>query len=259
MNIFEMVKIAKKKIDVVALIASINWKSFPKPLITVTEKSSNKKTGKILVTKSERNTCPVSCEFYRDGCYGEYGPISWHWKKMEEGTTATGSPVETDWDIALSKISKLPKDSLWRHNEVGDLPSGKTCEHIDKKLLKELVSANKGKRGFTYTHKLEIKSNFKLIKWSNENGFTINLSGNNVSHADMLIKKNVAPVTVVVPIDVVENFKTPDGNKVVICPNVTKGVTCKDCGLCQISTRKCIVAFPAHGVKKNSVSLRVAN
>ena len=241
------------------LLVKMGCLNIAAPLITVTEKSANKKTGKILVTKSEHNTCPLSCPFYGDGCYGETGPVSWHWKKMEVGTTATGTPVETDWDEALKKISSLPDNSIWRHNEVGDLPSGKTCEHINETLLSELVAANKGKRGFTYTHKTEIDSNFDLIKSSNENGFTINLSGNNVAHADELVKKNAAPVVVVLPIEVTENFKTPDGNLGVVCPNVTKGVTCKDCGLCQISTRKVVVGFPAHGVKKKAVSAKVSN
>ncbi len=60
-------------------------------------------------------------------------------------------------------------------------------------------------------------------------------------------------------IEVNKNFKTPDGNLVVICPNTTDNVTCKDCGLYQIATRKTIVGFPAHGVRKKTVSLQVAN
>lgn len=245
-----------KKVFVVTVMGMV---FVSKPKIVVTKKSGNKKTGKMTVTKSEQATCPDSCVFKGAGCYGETGPVSWHWKKMEVGTTATGTPVNTDWDDAMEFIAnEIPENALWRHNEVGDLPSGKTCEHINEKLLKEIVSANKGKRGFTYTHKHKIESNFDLVKYANDNGFTINLSGNNVDHADELVKKNVGPVTVVVPIDVTENFVSPDGNKIVICPNVTKGVTCKDCGLCQIATRKCVVAFPAHGVKKKMVSLKVA-
>jgi hypothetical protein len=229
------------------------------PKIAVTEKSSNKKTGKILVTKSEKDTCPPSCKFYRDGCYGETGPVSWHWKKVVMGTNATGTKIDVKWKTALSKISNLPDDSLWRHNEVGDLPSGKTYEHISAKFLNQLVFANKGKRGFTYTHKHKIEENFKLIKDATDNGFTINLSGDNVDHADMLVKKKSGPVVVVLPLEVNKNFKTPDGNLVVICPNITDNVTCKDCGLCQIATRKTIVGFPAHGVRKKTVSLQVAN
>lgn len=227
------------------------------PRIAVTEKSSNAKTGKMMVTKSDRNTCPSSCPFYRDGCYGEYGPVSWHWKKMEVGTNATGTPVETDWDCALAKISALPEDVIWRHNEVGDLPSGKTCEDINKDLLKDLVSANGDSKGFTYTHKTKTKKNLQLIKFANDNGFTINLSADSLDHADELVKENVGPVAVVLPIDQKTNLKTPNGNKVVICPNVTHKKTCKDCGLCQISSRKVVVGLPAHGVKKKSVSLRV--
>jgi hypothetical protein len=51
--------------------------------ITVSEKSKNKKTEDMLTTKQERKTCPPSCPFFENGCYGETGPLSWHWAKME--------------------------------------------------------------------------------------------------------------------------------------------------------------------------------
>jgi len=237
----------------------LKWrnKKVNKPKVALTVKSANKKTGAIPVSKTERDSCPVSCPFYRDGCYGEYGPLAWHWKKMDQNQNANGSPIDTEWDSFLEKIKELPSGQIWRHNEVGDLPSGETSEDINFDLLKEIVSANEGLRGFTYTHKHVEKKNLPFIKFANDNGFTVNLSANNVDHADELVSHDVGPVTVVVPLDVTENFKTPAGNKVVICPNVTHDVSCKDCALCAVSTRKTIVAFPAHGVKKKSVSLRV--
>jgi hypothetical protein len=114
--------------------------------------------------------------------------------------------------------------------------------------LSELVKANKKKYGFTYTHKTKpthLKENLKLIKWSNKNGFTINLSANNPEHADQLAKHGV-PVAVVVGDKPIK--KTPQGRPVAMCPyQKTKDsvdiITCDRCRLCQNSKRRSIVGF----------------
>src|SRR3990167_2989995 len=102
--------------------------------------SENIKTGPIAVTTSGKETCPPSCPLYKRGCYASYGPLRIWWEK----TNITFRQM-------LRKIERLPHGSLWRHNQAGDL-AGKG-EKIDSKKLEELVEANRGKRGFCYTHK----------------------------------------------------------------------------------------------------------
>ena len=51
----------------------------------------------------------------------------------------------------MHKIAALPVNDLWRHNQAGDLPGD--GELIDKPKLRQLIKANHGKRGFTYSHK----------------------------------------------------------------------------------------------------------
>jgi len=69
---------------------------------------------------------------------------------------------------------------LWRHNEAGDLPG--EGDDIDVPKLRALVQANRGKRGFTYTHKpvLDNPQNAVAIKCANQNGFTVNLSADSI-------------------------------------------------------------------------------
>jgi hypothetical protein len=145
---------------------------------------------------------------------------------------------------------------LWRHNQGGDLAG--EGDSLDVKALTELVSANMGKRGFTYTHKpLTGKGDKAAIMYANHNGLTINLSGNSLAHADTLADLNIAPVTVVIPHDDNKRIQyTPKGRKVVTCPATYKdNVSCADCKLCAIAFRDCIVAFPAHGTGKKKATL----
>jgi hypothetical protein len=127
-------------------------------------------------------------------------------------------------------------------------------------MLNSLISANKGKRGFGYTHKPITKKNKELIKKANDEGLTINLSGNNLNHADKLMNANIAPVVVVLPANQLTNTVTPNGHKVVICPSMThEHTTCRTCQLCAIPTRKIIIGFPAHGVSKKKAELACHN
>jgi hypothetical protein len=143
---------------------------------------------------------------------------------------------------------------------VGDLPGVK--EKINLKYLKQVVKANWGLKGFTYTRKHNLKENHKKIKWANENGFTINLSATNLNDVDRLAKLRIGPVTVVLPEEKDKEKKrqkkiTPNGMPVIPCPEQTHGVKCINCQLCQIRDRKFAIGFYAHGIKKRLVSLTV--
>lgn len=212
-------------------------------------KSSNAKTGPIPVTTTERKSCPKSCPFYDAGCYATTGPLFLHWQKVSEGLRGVS------WPELCETIAALPKGQLWRHNQAGDLPGD--GETIDQKALGELVRANMKKRGFTYTHYPTTKENLDAIRIANLHGFTINLSANNLAHADEMSALNVAPVTVVLPSDTIgKKIETPQGRAVTVCPaTYREDVTCASCKLCAVSDRKTIVGFPAHGTQKKKADI----
>jgi hypothetical protein len=156
---------------------------------------------------------------------------------------------------------------LWRHNIAGDLPGRNN--RINKTDLDRLVKANKDKKGFTYTHKPVLASqgttakvardNRKAIRAANKEGFTINLSANNLAEVDKLAKLKIAPVVTIVDQDSDgSDIITPAGNRVKICPAYTDDKTCATCGICQKVNRKFVVGFPAHGTFKRKAS-EIAN
>jgi hypothetical protein len=161
------------------------------------------------------------------------------------------------FDTFCEAITKLAANQIWRHNEAGDL-QGDT-ENIDATALRELTAANVGKRGYTSTHYVPTGGNAKAISEANAGGFTINLSANSLTQADEFLKLKIGPVVVVVNSEERANFKTPGGNRVVICPNVITGIQCKDCKACQIASRRVIIGFPAHGQRKRMVNEAMAS
>ena len=215
----------------------------------ITPKSKNSKVGPMAVTTSTATTCPSACPFRDNGCYAEGYPLKGHWIKVTEGKRGD------DWKTFLGKIKELPAGSKWRHNQAGDLPGD--TQDLDSTKCADLARANEGKRGFTYTH-YDVLDNFQnaiIVNSMNNLGFTVNVSANNLDHADKLCDLNIAPVATVLPIEQTTNTVTPKGRKVVVCPATYKdNVSCSDCMLCEKRDRKVIVGFPAHGTGKKKAS-----
>lgn len=217
--------------------------------IAFTRVSRNAKTGPIPVTTTSEETCPEACPLKKNGCYAEAGPLALFWRKVTERKAGLS------WQAAMAEIRKLPKGTLWRHNQAGDLPG--IGDSIDKDSMESLIAANRGKRGFTYTHKPVTpgSENAYLVAKANLAGFAVNLSANTLAEADDLADLGIAPVVVVMPADQTTATTTPAGRKVAICPAViADNVSCASCGICALRDRKAIIGFPAHGTSKRKAS-----
>ena len=232
----------------------------------ITRKSSNPITGPIMVTTSPRATCPNACPFRKTAsgpaagfCYAEHGALGGYvWTLLDRtpagGTFQNGHIKVYGFDELLYVIRSLPPGALWRHNVAGDLPSNNKVT-IDRAALRAITDANKGRRGFTFTHYdvLTNLANRQAVEEANKNGFAVNLSGNNLEHADQLADLQIAPVTVILPANTKQNTTTPKGRTVVICPtNTHPGVTCATCGLCA-RQRSTIIGFPASGGQNHKI------
>ena len=202
------------------------------------KQSSNRKTGPIPVTYSQRETCPPSCPHYLDDCYAEGFHTRMTWDKIPARGVELGA--------LLRFIESMPAGQIWRHNVAGDLNGH--GEELDAVELGQIVAANKGRKGFTYTH----KKSPDAIKWARhatEWGFTINLSADDAGEADQLAAHGL-PVVCIVPADTPKNTTTPAGRQILVCPAQTVDyMTCALCGLCQKADRRQIIGFRAHGTK----------
>jgi hypothetical protein len=230
--------------------------------LTFTLVSKNKKTGPIPVTTSGRETCPTDCAFYNGECYAMAGPLAGLWRGLSAAEpnsafkNGRGTVKTIDWAELCKRIADLKANQLWRHNQAGDLPKLPGTIKIDRTKLAQLAKASQGKRGFTYTHHnvLNDLDNRAAVAEAVKLGFVINLSANNLRHADALADLGIAPVAAVVPMDITTNQTTPAGRKVVICPaTIRDDVSCADCSLCA-RVRDFVIGFPAHGAAKRKAS-----
>lgn len=216
--------------------------------VALTMVSSNVKTGPIPTTTSDRATCPTTCPFYDKGCYAKSGPQAIHWRKVSNAERGFV------WDEFVNQIRKIAKNQIWRHNVSGDLQHNNG--NIDYKKLRQLIMANKGRRGYTYTHHKLNEHNIVSLQNANMMGFTVNVSCESIEEADRVMTEHEIPAVAVVNSDKTDRFyKTSSGRKVITCPaTIHDNVTCSTCGLCQKADRDYVIAFPAHGNAKKTVN-----
>lgn len=205
-----------------------------------TRVSGNQKTGPMPVTTTSSNSCPPTCSFKKNGCYAEHGPLAIHWRQIDAGKRGSL------FDELIEEIGTIRRNALWRHNQAGDLTPTRPGV-IDGQLLTQIAIANKGRRGFTYTHYKPTPHNRAAIRTANLMGFTVNLSAETLEQADEYSEIGIAPVVVVLPADASKAIKTPAGRHVTVCPATTGNTDCLNCGICQQRDRSAIVGFPAHG------------
>lgn len=215
--------------------------------------STNSKTGPIPVSSSPRATCFPTCPFLGQGCYGENYPLKFHWDKVSEGTRGVTAAE------FFRLIAALPPAQLWRHNQVGDLPA--TAGRISRRFLRGLIGANRGKRGYTYSHHdLALGENLALIRQANRQGLTVNVSTETESAADRAVAAGLPAVVAVPSTETRTAWDTPAGNRVVVCPAQRDGSTvdCATCQLCYQRPAGLIVAFLTHGTSKAKANAAIA-
>ena len=209
--------------------------------------SSNAKLGGLPASTTSGDSCPERCSFRSgNGCYGESGPLSIHW------TAVNARKRGGSLDEFCKSVKALPRFQLWRHNQVGDLPGDGVS--IDGAALRKIVKANKGKKGFTFTHYDPVDpDNAEAIRWANEDGFTVNLSAETLEEVDLFVSLGVGPVVVALPATADKPIRTAGGNRITICPASLKNTTCAQCAMCADPNRKSVIGFPSHGSGKAKV------
>ena len=228
------------------------------PLVRFIRNSGNTKTGNIPVTSTQSSSCAPSCPFLVDGKAKCYGGSHWsakHWSDLDDTTEPGGSIFL--WFDFVAEVARLPASTLWRHDEVGDLPHN--AGEIDEVAVAALVHANRRKFGFTYTHHELTEHNLRIIKECNLRGFTVNVSCNTAKDAVAIMREHSVPTVCILPKDA-PNSQRVDGTQVVACPHEKnkKKIQCSNCRLCAIPDRAYVIGFRPHSTLA-AVAERIAN
>lgn len=189
--------------------------------------SRNRKTGAISQTYSDKSTCPVSCPFRNNGCYGDNFPTSIHWKRCD-------TPID---EANIDTFSYII-----RHNVCGDIAISGT-NNIDSKLLKQLDKLYTNHLAYTYTHCAKTIDNFNKAKHSH---MIINFSCETIEQVENCIKNDIPSVLVVKSMQ--ENTTYINNHKYVKCLG-----DCVSCKKCMDRKRDYTIVFEAHGVKKKKL------
>jgi hypothetical protein len=179
--------------------------------------------------------------------------MRFHWDAVTAGDR--GVPLAE----FFRSIAALPVGQLWRHNQAGDLPH--TAGRISRRFLRGLIAANRGRRGYTYTHhKMALGENLALVRQANRNGLTVNVSTESELAADAVVAAGLPAVIAVPSTETRTAWNTPAGHRVIVCPAQRDGSTV-DCASCQICHKRpagLIVAFLAHGTSKAKANAAIA-
>lgn len=214
------------------------WKSLK--VIMVADSQATKLKGKsvIAATYTGGNSCPDSCPFKGQGCYGESGTMLFQSNRLNNGG---GVPIT---ELKQWVEDNIPLSRPIRHNVYGDMCNG---NDLDEELIDYLCECFTGRPAWTYTHARKTERNFRIAKEAIEKGFVINFSCESIEEVE---KVRAAGLPAVLACESIKEDFIYNGTKYMNCPSNTVGKKCSDCTICRTATRNVVVCFPAHGARK---------
>ena len=220
---------------------------------TAVEKSQNSKLGRVSATYSSIRSCSESCPLRGNGCYAEAGRVGIITKqtgKAAEREQLTKLEIAEIEGAAVDLLSgKLPL----RLHVVGDCDSDQAATVVASAA--ERYHRKAGSRVWGYTHSWRTVD---YAGWDVE-GVAMRASCESTAQIPDAHARGFAAVVVVDQHPESGRAWTSDqGDKIVPCPEQTRGVTCADCRLCWSNDKAITVAFAAHGPKRDAVRATVS-
>lgn len=209
-------------------------------LTHVVKDSSNPKIGKMAATYRNRESCPTTCPFMRNGCYAD-GRIF-----------AISEKYGTDkFDNLLALEHSIRKDGAIRLNVSGDFLDVNEQPDWDYiNACNELAHRRPDIAFISYTHAWRQLS-------PSDFGFTVNASCE--TPEDLTEAMAAGWQAVVVDDGTLVGSKVADRN-VLQCPQqYREGVTCDSCRACAADTpTRPVIAFLIHGATRNKAKKSLA-
>lgn len=198
-------------------------------------KSSDKKTGSVVVSYSPKESCPDSCSLKEGGCYawGLYY-LNILSKKIQNGTINTKSLTD-----ALKE--RVHSTKIVRHRVAGDIVGDVPQTVEDCKIVQSEGLINIG-----YTHHWRAEEAQPLKGY-------FRASCSNLEEVMEARQMGWSP-TLIVPSGTPKSLTMANGEKAFMCParhgvDGKRDITCNDCTLCRVDakTDKKTVMFEVHG------------
>jgi len=216
------------------------------------EISHNKKTGPVSATYAAQPSCPPTCPFLGEGCYGESGRVGIHTARLNKAAVNSSS-----MDVAKAEAKAI--DGLsglldLRVHVVGDCKTEKEAKLVGD-AAGRFMARKRPTDAWTYAHA------WKTIKRSVWGAMSVLASCHTKDEVKEAMAKGYAAsiTTAKMP---KKAFKE-DGITYVPCLEQTKGITCVECRLClddkKLLKKKIVIVFELHtAAKKAFASLAYA-
>ena len=224
--------------------SAVNGERPQSPVVAI-ETTDNRKLGPVSATYASQDSCPGSCPWFGQGCYAEHGPISFTTHRLNRSTVRGALRIA---EAEARAIDTLTGDRLLRLHIVGDARTDAAAKVLGKAAARYSARGNVPRRGrkvWGYTHAWRTVSR---DSWGN--AVSILASVETVRDARQAMERGYAAAVVVANFER-ETAYPIDGVTVVPCPEQTRGITCRDCGLCRDDERLrsagLVIAFEAHG------------
>jgi len=213
-------------------------------LTTWTTGTKNRKTGPVdLAVSRAQDSCPETCPFMGSGCYGESGPGGGLFRLINKARNVARG---TDYTALVDAFASVPDGGMVRLNVVGDyLSADGSADHDYIRATNTL--SGRGVRVLSYTHAWRDMD----PAWFADD---TRPQASCESVADVARAVAAGWSAVIVQPD--DTLGAERG--FVVCPAVTDGITCRDCGLCA-KQRKSTVIFPVHGARKRAAAEAISS
>lgn len=209
------------------------------------ETSTNAKLGPVSATYASQASCPRSCPWLGKGCYAESGLVGWQTRRLNRSALRGALRIA---QAEARAIDALTGDRLLRLHVVGDARTEAAARELGAAARRYGARGNaprRGKKVWTYTHAWRT---VRRESWGD--AVAVLASVQTVREAREAMANGYAAAVVVAAFRQQGAYPI-DGTTVLPCPNQTRGVTCRACGLCRDDERLrsagLVIAFEAHG------------
>jgi hypothetical protein len=217
----------------------------PSPAAIAVETSTNAKLGPVSATYASQASCPRCCPWFRNGCYAERGLVGYQTRRLNRSALHGALRIA---QTEARAIDALTGDRLLRLHVVGDARTDAAARELGAAARRYAARGNAprgGRKVWTYTHAWRTVAR---ASWGE--AVSVLASVETVRAARQAMARGYAAAVVVSAFER-EGAYPIDGTTVLPCPNQTRGVTCRECGLCRDDERLrsagMVIAFEAHG------------
>lgn len=213
-------------------------------VVSVVKKSENSKLGPMACTYAPMQTCPDECPI-KGECYGRTGKTGFvvhrlSRKVIEQGETQLGIV-----SAEVGRIDKLNVKTPLRVHVTGDCLLWQSAYYIGMAMNR--FESRTGQVAWTYTHAWP---KYPVTCWA---GARVRASCESMARVRQAREMGYKDAVLLVPEFESDKAYEVEGEKVVPCPNQTKGIKCIDCQLCARRSVK-VIAFRPHGMSRKRLT-----